>query len=269
MGKHIACIGSGNMAEAIVRGWLTKRLVEPSDIVLADISKDRLKELHQSLGLRTTTSNTEAVGEAGIVLLAVKPQKLAEVLASVQESFLDDCLVISIAAGKTTDWLEQHLPDHVRILRVMPNTPALVKQGMSCLAPGPRCTEDDLKIAEKLFRGVGEVANVEASEMDAVTAVSGSGPAYVFYLMEQMTQAAEELGLEADLAQKLVRQTLLGAATLAAQSEDSPKTLRERVTSKGGTTEAALKAFEDAGIGKALRTGIHAAAERSRELSGD
>lgn len=268
MNNQIACIGAGNMAEAIISGWLDSGFIKPEQVCASEINAERRKTIRTQLGIKTSQSNADTVKSASIVLLAVKPQVMEELLQEIKEDFSENALVISIAAGLTTEWLASHLPGHVRIIRVMPNTPALVKKGMSCLAAGPRCTEDDLRACEKLFQCVGDTLIVEADQMDAVTAVSGSGPAYVFYLMENMIKAAEDLGLSCEQSQKLVLKTVQGAAELAMQSPDTPSELRRKVTSKGGTTEAAINSFDEVNMGNAIQKGVKSAEHRSRELSG-
>lgn len=265
----ISFIGAGNMAEAILGGLLESGLVSKDEVQLADVSAERLSALSGRYGVGTSESNPDAVFGAEVIFLSVKPQTLDGVLQELGTSLGPDQLVISIAAGLTTAWLDERLPAGPRILRVMPNTPALVKEGMSCIAEGPRSTPEDIDLAQKIFAAVGVVAVVTEDQMDAVTAVSGSGPAYAFYLMEHMETAARDLGLTAQQARVLVTQTLKGAALLcqAAESE-GPDVLRQRVTSKGGTTEAALRILDEAGVGEVIADAVRAAAARSNELSG-
>ena len=265
----ISFIGAGNMAEAIVGGLLDSGLLPASNIALADVSSERLASLSSSLGVTAASSNADAVAGADVVVLSVKPQVMDGVLADLKEALSSDQLVVSIAAGLTTAWLDDRMPGEPRLLRVMPNTPALVKQGMSCIAQGPRATAEDIALTQKIFEAVGHVAVVAEPQMDAVTALSGSGPAYVFYLMEHMEAVAAELGMSADLASELVSQTVLGAASLRQQSSDSPELLRERVTSKGGTTAAAIQALDKGSVGACIQEAVRAAAARSRELSGE
>lgn len=265
----ISFIGAGNMAEAIFGGLLESGWVSREDVRLADISADRLSGLAGRYGVEVSESNLNAVSNADVVVLSVKPQTLPAVLEEVGAALGPGHLVISIAAGLTTAWLEKHLPAGPRILRVMPNTPAFVKEGMSCIAEGPRSTPGDLDLAQKIFAAVGKVLVVRENQMDAVTAVSGSGPAYVFYLMEHMEAAARDLGLTAQQARILVCQTLKGAALLGRETaEGGPEALRARVTSKGGTTEAAIQVLDQAGVGKSIQDAVRAAAARSEELSG-
>lgn len=265
----IACIGAGNMAEAILGGWIQKGLVASGDVCVSDISEERRKQFEKKFGVHTEADNRHAVWDVDLILLAVKPQVLADVLAPLRDALPEKVLVVSIAAGKTTSWLAANLPAGTRIVRVMPNTPALVGQGMSGICAGPGCREGDVEQVQELFAAIGRVAVLDESKMHVLTAISGSGPAYVFYLMEHLIQGGIDQGLDKETALLLVRQTLMGAASLALDAEDGPARLREKVTSKGGTTAAALAVLDEARVSEALIRAVAAATERSRELSAD
>lgn len=261
----LAIIGAGNMAEAIVRGALAADVFTPRHAIAADPSADRLK-VFESLGVDVTDDNAEAIGRAERVLLAVKPQtldKLGETLARIDGQ--KQC-VISIMAGVRIDRIAEVIGGAGRIVRIMPNTPLLVGAGMSAVAAGAQATEQDARFADRLVAGAGAVVHVAEPMMDAVTAVSGSGPAYLFYLAEAMNSAAESLGLDAAQAEMLVTNTLVGAAALLRESPDAASALRQKVTSPGGTTEAALSHLDRAGVRQTIEHAIQAAAERSREL---
>jgi len=207
------------------------------------------------------------VAQAKVILLAVKPQQMEEVFQEIRPSLDNRPLLISIAAGIPTEWIQKRVPRSVPVVRVMPNTPALVGAGISAIAPGRAAKTKDLQIAKRIFACVGEVVEVPEEWMNAVTAVSGSGPAYFFFLMEQMIRAGIALGLPLQVARRLVLGTAKGAVRLATVSKEEPAFLRARVTSKGGTTEAAFRVFEGAGLADLLQRGIRAAAQRAKELT--
>lgn len=267
MDTTLGFIGAGNMAEAILRGLINGKVLPPERIMIADPNAERI-QLLQTLGVKPAATNEDLVRQSRILVLAVKPQVVAAVLKPISAVLRDDHLVISIAAGVATAAMDEYCAGKPALIRVMPNTPALVGRGVSALCAGPRATGDHLTIAERLFASVGKTVRVDESQMDAVTAISGSGPAYVFYWMEALLRAATGLGLSAETAKLLVYETLAGASELAAASIEPPEVLRARVTSKGGTTEAAIRTLEQRGVGEALEEAVKAAAARSRELSG-
>jgi pyrroline-5-carboxylate reductase len=266
--RDLVFIGAGNMAEALLRGILAADIRAPHHIVLTDLREERLAELRGAFGVRTQADNASAVLDAETVLLCVKPQQFDEVLSELKGQIPPGALVISIAAGIPTARIEALLGAGTRVVRVMPNTPALVQHGAAGLAAGRHATAQDLEWAQTLLRAVGQCVVVTEDEIHAVTAVSGSGPAYVFYLMEAMLRAAADLGLDPAVARDLVIQTVEGSARLLRASPESPEVLRSRVTSKGGTTAAAIAVFDQAGVAEALASGVRAAARRSRELAG-
>ena len=264
--KKLGVIGCGNMGAALLRGVVRARVLPPGRVLCADAEAAKLRRLARALKVRAVGSNGELARASGVILLAVKPQQMAKVLAEIRPHLAHRPLLISIAAGIRSGWIERRTGGRCPVVRVMPNTPALVGAGISAVAPGRRASAAHLKAAEAVLRAVGEVVRVPERWMDAVTAVSGSGPAYFFHLMEQMIRAGTELGLSPAAARLLTLATAAGAAALAAQGED-PATLRAKVTSKGGTTEAAFRAFERGRLAQTLRAGIRAAAKRSKELS--
>ncbi len=264
--KKIGVIGCGNMGEALLRGILAAKRVPASRVICSDADAAKARRVARSLQVGLAGSNAELAARSEVVLLAVKPQQMEEVLKEIHPSVGRWTLIISIAAGIRAGWIEKRVGSSVPVVRVMPNTPALVGAGISAIAPGRRATAAHLKRAERILGAVGEVVRVPERWMDAVTAVSGSGPAYFFHLMEQMTAAGVELGLKPETARRLVLATAAGAAKLAAGGED-PGALRARVTSKGGTTEAAFRVFRRGRLAQTLRAGIRAAARRSKELS--
>lgn len=263
----IGVIGCGNMGQALIRGMLRARFARPGQIAVSDANSRALSRATRALGIRRAPSNRELAREADVVLLAVKPQQVGEVLDEIRPVATRGELFISIAAGITTTWIEKRMGGSVAVVRVMPNTPALVGEGMSAIALGRMAKGKDLQVAKRLFACVGEVVQVPERWMNAVTATSGSGPAYFFALMEEMIEVAVSMGLPRKLAAQLVLQTAVGAAKLAKSSQEEPSVLRARVTSKGGTTEAAFKVFAKKHLSETLRAGIKAAAKKAEELA--
>jgi pyrroline-5-carboxylate reductase len=262
---ELGIIGAGNMAEAILRGVLGANVLPHGAIVASDTSAARRKHVFNTLGVECVADSAVPAG-CPRVLLAVKPQVMAEVLDGIAGAVAAEALVISIAAGVTTRFIDERLGGRGRIVRVMPNTPMLVGAGMSALAPGPRAAEDDIAWARRLFSASGQTAVVAEELMDAVTAVSGSGPAYFFYLIEAMIEAGVAEGLDRDVAAALAAQTCAGSARLLSETGERAEVLRAKVTSPGGTTQQAVSSMEADGVKEALVRAVRAAAERSREL---
>lgn len=261
---RISFIGGGNMARALISGLVHKGF-DAASISVVETDADKRTQLQQEFGV-TATEQLPSVGKADVIVLAVKPQQLRD-LSIFLGSLLQRQLVISIAAGIRCADLARWLGGYEAIVRVMPNTPAQIQQGVSALYATPAVTDAQRQQAEEILHAVGETLWLDAeSKMDAVTAISGSGPAYVFYFMEAMQQAAIELGFNAEEARMLTLQTFAGASGLAASSKETPATLRAQVTSKGGTTEQALLSMENAAVKAAIIQAAHAAASRSKEL---
>jgi pyrroline-5-carboxylate reductase len=261
---RLGFIGAGNMAEAIVKAAIEANVLAPEQIVAADPSEAR-REVFASLGIATADENTQVIAQSEQLVLAVKPQKMETPAAQIGQHGPADQIVISIMAGIGTDKLTQAIGADRRIVRVMPNTPVMVGCGMAGLALGRHAQPGDEALTRQLFEAGGEAVLVDEAKLDAITAISGSGPAYVFYLAEAMEQAAQSLGL-GDEAKKLVAQTIRGGAALLAQSDDDATTLKEKVMSPGGTTEAAIHHLDDQQANQAIVQAIHAAEARSREL---
>jgi pyrroline-5-carboxylate reductase len=268
MSYELGIIGAGNMAEAIARGVIRAGLFRADQLVAADVSPQRRELFARDIGVRSVESNEEAARAARMLLLSVKPQQMAQALAGIGAVLAPDALVISIAAGITTSFIEQHLGAgrSWRVVRTMPNTPMLVGEGMTALAPGAHATAADLAAARRIFESAGAVIEVREEMLDAVTALSGSGPAYVFYLAENMIAAGIEMGFPPDQARLLATRTIAGAAKMLATSPEPPQELRRKVTSPGGTTQAAITHLEGASVGPALVQAIRAAERRGREL---
>lgn len=263
--KRIAFVGGGNMAEAIIAGLLGGGITLEKNLVAADVSAARRALLTQKYGIDAVAGNDVAVQGADIVVLAVKPQQAAEALASARSAFSEHQLLISICAGLPTKTLEAQVP--ARVVRAMPNLPALVQRGVTAICPGARSSEADLDAAEALFGSVGAVVRLPEKRMNEVTALSGSGPGYVFAFIEAMETAAVEMGLAPDIARTMAIETVRGAAELAAQTQEDPAELRRRVSSKGGTTLAGLAAMEADGFSAAVAAGMKAARDRATELA--
>jgi len=266
LNKTIAFIGAGNMGEALIRGLLAAKAVTPSQLVAADVRTDRLEEFEDAFGIRVTTDNAQAAGAAHIIVLAVKPQQMSSVLSTLHPR--PSALLLSIAAGVTTARIERELGTHPRIVRAMPNTPALIGAGAAALCRGAYATGDDLATAEEILGAVGITVRTDERFLDAVTGLSGSGPAYIFRVTEAMIEAGLAVGLDPAVSQKLAIQTVYGAAKLMHDSAEDPGELRRKVTSPGGTTEAALKVMNDRQLAEIFVEAIAAATARGRELSG-
>ncbi len=266
----IGFIGSGNMAEALIRGLITAKVCPPKGIFISDVRRERLEELADKYGVTPCDANADIVRQSDTVVLSVKPQVMSDALQSIKDSRGSGKLFISIAAGVRVAKIAAVLGD-VPIVRVMPNTPALIGQGASALFANERA-RGLLDKALRIFSAVGKAVVVqEEGQIDAVTAVSGSGPAYFFLLMEAMTEAGVSLGLPPEVAGDLVLQTAKGAGLLAVEADkngETPAILRRKVTSPGGTTEAALKVFAANAFQKVVTDALTAARDRSRELSG-
>jgi pyrroline-5-carboxylate reductase len=260
-----AFIGVGVMGEAILAGLI--RGGRPVDeLLVGEKRAERAAELTERYGVEVV-SNVEAVRAAETVTLVVKPQDMATVLAEIRPELRPGQLVVSLAAGITTAWIEDRVPAGVAVVRVMPNTPALVDQGNSAISPGTHCDDDHLATAEALLSDTGRVVRVPESQQNAVTAVSGSGPAYIFYIVEAMIDAGVMLGLPRPLASELAIQTLFGSATMLRETGTHPTILREQVTSPGGTTAAALRYLEDHRVKAAFLSAMEACRDRAEQLA--
>lgn len=267
-GKRIAVIGGGKMGGALVEGMISGGLVKPEALMVSDADEGRRREMADRCAVQVTADNREAVRGADVVLLAVKPQNMAEVLAELAGALPASALVISIAAGIATAFIEEGLRQAIRVVRVMPNMPALIGEGAAALAPGAHASAEDLALVRHIFDAVGITVEVKEELMDAVTGLSGSGPGYVFLIIEAFTDAGVRVGLPRETALKLISQSLLGAAKLCLKGEKPPAELRAMVTSPGGTTLAGLKVLEERRLREALMDAVEAATNRSAELGG-
>ncbi len=263
--KSIAFIGGGNMAEALAGGITRSGILPPGSIVLSHYRAQRREYLRETLGFKVTPDNAEAVKTCGTIFLSLKPKVIPEVLEEISGVFQQGQLVISIAAGITLSFLESRLPG-IPVIRSMPNTPALIGSGATVIVPGTFVRPEMIEWAVELFKCTGACQVLSEDLMDAVTGLSGSGPAYIFRMAEALTEAGISLGIPGEKASALVKQTILGAARMMMETEDAPARLREKVASPGGTTEAALKSLEEDGFEEIVKKAVTTAAGRSREL---
>lgn len=260
-------IGGGQIGEALIVGLLESRWAR-GDVIVVGRTQARVKAIGQRLGIQATTDTTEAVRASDLIVLAVKPHDVSSILTSLGTSELGahhDRVLVSLAAGVSTAQMEARLPPAVPVVRAMPNTPMLVGQGITAIAPGRNVSEEQVGLVSRVLRTVGEVVTVEESQMDAVTAVSGSGPAYFFVIAEAMVGAAVELGLPRTVALQSVVQTMRGSAALLHKSGRPASELRAAVTSPAGTTEAALRELERSGLRSTFHEALFAAERRSAE----
>jgi pyrroline-5-carboxylate reductase len=267
MSGTVAILGVGVMGETLLSGLL--RAGRPAEgLLVGEKRAERAEELRERYGV-TVLGNREAAKRADTVVVVVKPQDMADLLQEIAPELRAGQLVVSLAAGTTTAFIESHLPDGVAVVRVMPNTPALVDEGMAAISRGSHCDEQHLAEAESLLAATGRVIRVPEKQQDAVTAISGSGPAYLFFVVEAMIEAGVHLGLPRTTATELVVQTVVGSAKLLRETGEHPTVLREQVTSPGGTTAAAIRELEDHKVRAAFLTAMEAARDRSRFLSGE
>ncbi len=261
----VAIIGAGVMGETLLSGML-RGGHDAADLMVGEKRAERATELREKYGVRVV-ANTEAAAGADTVALVVKPQDMGDVLDEIAPHLRAGQVVISLAAGITTDYIEKHIPDGIAVVRVMPNTPALVDEGMAAISPGTHCDEEHLALAEGMLSVTGRVVRVPEKQQDAVTAISGSGPAYLFFVVEAMIEAGVHLGLPRSTATELVVQTVVGSAKLLRETGTHPTVLREQVTSPGGTTAAAIRQLEDHKVRAAFITAMEAARDRSVALA--
>jgi pyrroline-5-carboxylate reductase len=267
-GKKIGMIGGGKMGGALIGGMISHQVIPAKNMTVSDIVPARLEELKGLYGLKIVTDNLKLCRESDVIILAVKPQSMDAVLNQISPAVDKTKIVISIAAGIPIKFIEDRLKEGVRVVRTMPNTPALVSAGMSALAKGQYATDEDLAAARCIFDAVGTSVIVQEDLLDTVTGLSGSGPAYVFIMIEALSDGGVRMGLSRDVALQLAAQTLLGSARLFLESRKHPGELKDMVTSPAGTTIAGIKALEEGKIRATLIAAVEAATLRSRELGG-
>lgn len=254
------------MANALIQGLTMSGLYQPEQILASDTDQNRLEAVSKHHGIKGYPGNNDLVRDSNILLIAVKPQVIQDVLEEIKDGIRDDHLMISIAAGIPTTLILSIIGRDIPVIRVMPNTPALIQKGVSALAPSKKVTSEQMDIARAIFTAVGETVAVNEDMMNAVTALSGSGPGFVFQIMECFVSAGERLGFDADTALRLVARTFLGSTALADTSNLSLAQLREMVTSPGGTTAAGLKYFDENGLATIIQGAVKAAYDRGVEL---
>jgi|SRR5581483_6731751 len=265
--KKLGFIGAGNMASALIKGLLAAKLYRAQDLLVSDALPAQLAKIKRAYKVTGTKDNREVVRESQTVVLAVKPQILDQVLAEIRPAVSKDKLFISIAAGVTLRRLEQGLGGKARVVRVMPNTPALLSKGIAVVVRGNQATPKDEKLALAMFRGVGEALAVkDEALMDPVTGLSGSGPAYVYLFAEALITGGVQAGLDPKVATQLTYQTIAGAVAMLKETGKTPKELRDMVTSPGGTTLAGLSRLAEGGFTETVVAGVGAATQRSKEL---
>jgi pyrroline-5-carboxylate reductase len=266
IGKRVGFVGAGNMAEALIKGLLAARTVSAPDVWASHPRPERAEELSRRFSIQVTSDNLEVVRRCDVVILAVKPQVMARVLQQIAPAAHDGQLFVSIAAGIPLSALEGQLPGGARVVRTMPNTPALVDAGATAIAAGGHATDVDLEDVRRIFSAVGLTVTLDESQLDAVTGLSGSGPAYVFLIIEALSDAGVKVGLSRHIAQTLATQTVLGSAKLLLETGEHPGRLKDMVTSPGGTAIAGLHTLEAGGLRTTLINAVEAATRRSQEL---
>jgi len=264
----LGIIGCGSMGEAIARGVIASGTIYGGALYLYDEIDDKSSRIKDSLSVNAARSSEELVNSCNTILIAVKPQDIAGLLTGISHLLDASKLVVSIAAGISIKKIKSILSEEVRVVRAMPNMGALENQSVSAISYDGQSMAEDKDLVKRIFKSIGDVVEVDEHLMDAVTAISGSGPAYFFYLTEMLEKCAMEMGIDEDRARQLAVKTAMASATLLRDSGFNAESLRKRVTSKGGTTEAAFKVFENKRLGEIFAEGVRAAEKRSKELSG-
>ena len=264
--KKIAFLGAGNMAGALLKGLLAAGATAPEDIWCVDVRKERLDHLREKHGVRVGRDNREAAAWADVVVLSTKPQVFDRLLPEVAEGIRPDALAVSIAAGIPISSIEERLPPGSRVVRTMPNTPAIVDAGATAISAGTHATDDDVAMVKRIFDCVGITVVLDEYLLDAVTGLSGSGPAYIFLIIEALSDAGVKVGLHRESAQLLAAQTVLGSAKLLLETGEHPGKLKDMVTSPGGTAIAGLHTLEAGGLRKTLIDAVETATNRAKQL---
>lgn len=265
--KKISIIGAGSMAEALISGIVENQLIKAEQIWVTNRSnKEKLQKLHEQYGVTTTYNNEKMLENTNIVILAMKPKDVASAIIQIKDYLTEEMLIISLLAGVSMTSIEMLAQKSVSIVRAMPNTSAAIGQSATALAVNPIVSENEKNTAKKMFDTVGLTVFVQEEQLDAVTGLSGSGPAYIYYLIEAMEKSAVEIGLDGELAKELIVQTLIGAAGMVSKSMKPPKQLRKEVTSPGGTTEAGLRILKEHQVQEAFIQCIKEATTQSQRL---
>jgi pyrroline-5-carboxylate reductase len=265
-GKKVAVIGAGKLGEALIKGMIDAGIVRKEQFIATAAHRERIERIAGQLGIATTLSNGEAVRQARVVLLCVKPQTAEEVLRQISDDLTVDHLVISVVASVTTRFIENILSKSVPVIRAMPNTPCLIKKGMTALAPGKHATPDQVLQAQQIFNAIGRSLIVDEKHMDAVTALSASGPAFVYIIIESFVEAGVKVGLPREVATELSAQMMLGASSMVLETGEHPAKLKDIVTTPAGCTIDGILELEDGGLRVTLIKAIVRATVRAREL---
>ncbi len=268
--KKLGFIGGGNMAEAMVNGLITASFIEAKNILVSDPISERLEYMHSEYKVKTTSDNRELVQKSDILVIAVKPQSVKKILKNFADLVDGEKLIVSVAAGVPISLIEEILDGKsekkVPVVRTMPNTPALVQEGVTAICRSEHVTKTEMKIVHRIFEAIGRTVDVEEGHIDAVTGLSGSGPAYIFMIIEALSDAGVKMGLSREVANILTVQTVLGSAKLARESGKHPGELKDMVTSPGGTTISGLHALEEGGLRTTLMNAVENATRRSMAL---
>ncbi len=264
--RKLALLGAGKLGEGLLAGMLSSQFISASRVAATVAHQPRADELRHKYGISASTNNREAVAGADLVLICLKPQQVRSVLAEVKRDLRKDALVISAAASVTIAMIESAIGHPVRVVRAMPNTPCLIRQGMTALAPGQHATEQDVRLARVIFDSMGRTVVADEKHMDAITGLSASGPAYVYLIIESLAEAGVKLGLPRDLSTELSAQTLLGASALVLHTGEHPAKLKDVVTTPAGCTIDGLLELEEGGLRVTLIKAVVRAAQRARQL---
>ncbi|PYZ98951.1 pyrroline-5-carboxylate reductase [Alteribacter lacisalsi] len=265
---RVAFIGAGNMAEAMISGIVKTKTLEPQQVLVTNHSnEDRLLELHNRYGVQGIVRDRFPLATADVIILAMKPKDAEQSLLSIKNHIKPNQVVMSVLAGISTSFMEEHLNEGQQVIRVMPNTSSMLQESATAVSPGGHCTMNNVVMAKNLLKAIGEVYVIEEDQMDLFTGIAGSGPAYYYYLMEHIEKTARENGMDPAQAREIGAQTILGAAKMMLEREESPAQLRRNITSKNGTTASGLDALAENGGGKAIKAAVEGAMNRSKEIS--
>ncbi len=263
---RMAFVGAGKMCEAIMRSLIRSGYLKPEDVMLSDVSSERLSELSERYKVPVVSANKSAVEQADVIILSVKPQNHPQVLGEIGEILRENQILISIAVGKSTESIESFIPRPVPVVRVMPNTPAMVSASLSSISYGKHVDEPVRETVKEIFANLGEIIEVDEKLQDEVAAISGCGPAYFYLMVESLVDAGVRIGLARPVAKKIAVETMIGSGFMMRETQMHTAELRDMVTSPGGTTIAALEALEESGFRAAIFHAVHAAVKRAREL---
>ncbi|RKL67314.1 pyrroline-5-carboxylate reductase [Salipaludibacillus neizhouensis] len=265
---RVVFIGAGNMAEAMISGIIKTGTLEPRQVIVTNRSnEERLLELHNRYGVQGIVRDKLKIESADIIVLAMKPKDAKVSLDSIKDQIRPDQVVMSVLAGISTTFMEKNLQAGQQVIRVMPNTSSMIQESATAISPGENVTMKNVRLAKKLLQSIGKVYLIEEEQMDLFTGIAGSGPAYYYYLMEHVEKIAKENGMEVSQAREIGAQTILGAARMMLEREETPAQLRKNITSKNGTTASGLQALADNGGGDAIKAAIEGAMQRSKEIS--